>query len=137
MTYVPTFGVDIGDIRYLESVLDRVIQILPDATDIGPNHILLLHQVEDDIGGARLRKKHIAGKGPGNSKQGDFEYTADLFVERFAPLMGDAKAMHEWMREARPQLNGLTPEEALRLGMVQRVVDVLLGNAINPEPPSP
>ncbi|MBT2141313.1 hypothetical protein KK141_17335 [Dyella sp. LX-66] len=137
MTYVPTFGVDVGDIRYLESVLDRVVLVLPDAADIGTDHILALHKIENEIGGTRLRHQPIAREGPVNGKLGDFEYTAGLFVEKFAPLMGGAEVLDKWMREARPQLNGLTPEEALRLGMAQDVVEILLENAGNARQPSP
>ena len=53
MLYVPTFGVDAGDIQSLEATLDRILPLLPEIRDFGPNVILALSKLEEDVGGNR------------------------------------------------------------------------------------
>lgn len=126
MTYVPTFGVDVGDIQSLESTLDRCLQILPDACEFGPYVVATLDRLEADIGGKSLRERHQASSASARQGHGQFEYTAELFASKFATLMGGRKSMDRWMQTKLPAFGERTPEEALRLGMTQDVVNYLL-----------
>lgn len=126
MMYRPTFGVDIGDLRHLESVLDRVLAILPELSNFKDEHLIALRQLEDDDGGAALRNRHAMAHGRASADAAGFEYTTNLFIAKFAPLLGDDNVMRKWMKRRLPEIDGHTPEEALRLGMTQEVVRHLL-----------
>jgi hypothetical protein len=126
MTYVPTFGVDVGDIQCLESVLDQILQILPDSRSFGPDTVAALDRLETEIGGKEMREQHRSNLNSLRREHGQFEYTTKLFTAKFADLMGGHESMDRWMRTKMPQLGDRTPEEALRLGMAQEVVAYLL-----------
>ena len=57
---------------------------------------------------------------------GQFEYAAELFAERFADLVGGREVMDRWMKTPAEALGGRSPEEALRLGMTQSVIENIL-----------
>lgn len=128
MTYQPTFGVDVGDIQFLESILDRVLKILPESGALKDKHLLALRQLEEEVGGTELRSRHTTEQGLVGGEVGAFERTTNLFIAKFAPLLGGDEAMRQWMKKKLPQFNDHTPEEALRLGMTQDVVTFLLND---------
>lgn len=129
MTYVPTFGVDVGDIQFLESVLDRVLRLLPERHDFGADSIVALSKLEAEIGGGAARDQHLHGLSPSSREHGQFEYTTELFAARFADLVGGRESMGLWMKTKLPEFGDHTPEEALRLGMTHEVVEYLLQHA--------
>lgn len=125
MTYVPTFGVDAGDIQVLEGALDQVLGLLPEPHNFGSDDILALDKLEAEIGGKEARKQKQGGLPPNSREHGQFEYTVELFAANFASLLGGRESMDRWMKTKMPQFGDHTPEEALRLGMTQDVVNYL------------
>ena len=65
---------------------------------------------------AKIRERHQQRRNA-SPKEGQFEYTADLFANKFADLLGGQEVMGRWMKTTVPQLGNRTPEDALRLGM--------------------
>lgn len=129
LTYTPTFGVDAGDVQQLEAIFDQILGFIPEAHDFGTKEITALDKIEAHIGGQRLREHHQRWLNSPNRQTGQFEYTAGLFADRFADLLGGREAMDQWMKTTMPQFGGRTPEEALRLGMAQEVINHLLKTA--------
>lgn len=125
MMYVPTFGVDMGDRQLLESVLDRVLALLPESIAFSDSELLALKKLEEDIGGKVERKKHQSWLDSPNRSVGQFEYTVGLFAENFAYLLGSREAMDRWLETKVPELGDHTPEQALHLGMSEAVIKYL------------
>lgn len=124
LTYTPTFGVDAGDVQQLEAILDQILGLLPEAQDFGAKDVLVLDKLEADIGGKEERERHQRRLNS-SPEGGQFEYTVELFANRFADLLGGREAMDQWMKTTMPQFGDRTPEEALRLGMAQEVINCL------------
>ena len=131
MLYTPTFGVDAGDMQKLEAILEQILGFLPEARDFSDEDIQALGKLEEDIGGKELRERHQQRRNA-SPQGGQFEYTAELFANKFADLLGGQEAMARWMETTVPQLGDRTPEDALRLGMAQEVVTYLLQLASRP-----
>ena len=129
MTYVPAFGVDAGDIQFLESVLDQILNLLPESPNFGSEDVLALDKLEAQIGGGEARKQKREGFPPNIREYGQFEYTVELFAAKFAALLGGRESMGQWMKTKLPQFGDHTPEEALRLGMTQDVLEYLFQHA--------
>ena len=125
LTYVPVFGVDVDDSRHLEFVVDRMLKFLPEPDKFGEAEIRALSQLEEEVGGQRARAAQEARSRVSNPQLGDFEYTGELFVGRFAHLLGGPEAARAWMKVPLPELQNRTPEEALRLGFAPEVVKYL------------
>ncbi|RDS78938.1 hypothetical protein DWU98_20180 [Dyella monticola] len=126
MTYTPTFGVDAGDRQMIESILDRVLAVLPNSHEFGAKAVHALEELETEIGGKQARKQHQNWLDSPGRRCGQFEYTTDLFAAQFAELVGGREAMDKWMKTKTPQFGDRTPEEALHLGMTQAVINHLL-----------
>lgn len=131
MLYTPTFGVDAGDMQKLEAILEQILGSLPEAQDFSDKDVQALDKLEADIGGKEIRDQHQQRQNAA-PKGGQFEYTAELFADKFADLLGGPEAMGQWMKTTVPQLGDRTPEDALRLGMAQEVVTYLLQLASRP-----
>jgi Protein of unknown function (DUF2384) len=125
MLYTPTFGVDVGDTQKLEAILEQMLALLPEAHNFSNKEIEALDKLEAMIGGKELRERH---QQPRNTSPtgGQFEYTDELFANRFADILGGPEAMSQWMKSTVPQLGDRTPEDALRLGMADEVVTYLM-----------
>ena len=131
MLYTPTFGVDAGDLRKLEDILEQILGSLAEAHDFSDKDVQALDQLEADIGGKEIRDRHQQRQNT-SPKRGRFEYTAELFANKFGDLIGGQEAMGQWMKTTVPQLGDRTPEDALRLGMTHEVVTYLLQLASRP-----
>lgn len=126
MMYTPTFGVDVGDIQKLEFVLDQILNLLPQASQFGADHVLALDQLNAEIGGKEEQERHRRFILSSGKKNGQFEYTSSLFSERFKDFAGGRDAMDLWMKTPLATLGGRSPEEALRLGMIESVMEAIL-----------
>lgn len=126
MTYTPTFGVDAGDRQYLEAILDRVLGLLPDSKNFSTKDSQALDDLEKEIGGDLVRERHAEWMNSEHRPRGQFDYTAGLFADRFADVLGGREQMDRWMKTELAQLGDRTPEEALRLGMSQEVINCLI-----------
>lgn len=125
MAHTPVFGVDVDDGRYLESALDRILAILPPAAQFDTTTIASLDAFEVEIGGRSVRDEHAQRTDHPPHNPGPFEYTGGLFVQRVAEVLGGREAADQWMETSRPELNGLTPMHAIRVGMVPEVLKLL------------
>jgi uncharacterized protein (DUF2384 family) len=131
LLYTPTFGVDAGDMQKLEATLEQILGLLPETRDFSDKDVQALEKLEVDIGGKEVRERHQQRRNA-SPKVGQFEYTAELFANKFADLLGGQQAMGRWMKTTVPQLGDRTPEDALRLGMSREVVAYLLQLASRP-----
>lgn len=125
MAYVPTFGVDVGDVRMLERATDKVLALLPVPEQFGPKAVAALDALEEEIGGKGLHARFASICGGAGDAGNDFDYVDGLFAARFADAFGDRKAMDAWMKTRQPKLGDRTPSEALRLGMARDVIELL------------
>jgi len=126
MTYAPTFGVDVDDMQKLESVLDQILELLPQASQFGADQVLALDQLNAKIGGKEEQERHHRFMLSSHKQTGPFEYTSSLFSERFKDFVGGRDAMDLWMKTPLEELGGRSPEEALRLGMTESVIEAVL-----------
>jgi hypothetical protein len=111
--------------QLLESVLDRVLALLPESIAFSDSELLALKKLEEDIGGKVEHKKHQSWLDSPNRRVGQFEYTVGLFAENFAYLLGSREAMDRWLETKVPEFGDRTPEQALHLGMSEAVIKYL------------
>ena len=126
LLHTPTFGVDVSDMQHLEATLEKVLILLPDAQHFSATDVQALETFEEEIGGKWSREKIKQRQNSAVEIQGQFEYTAELFANKFSELLGGRRNMALWMSTNAPQLGDRTPEEALRLGMFQNVMRYLV-----------
>lgn len=120
MSYVPVFGVDVGDRHRLDMVADRVLAVLPEPNYFCEETISALNRASAKFGAYSVSKRSSL-----SSVSADFDYTADLFAARFADVFGSRDAIDQWMKTKEPKLNDLTPEEALRVGLAKEVLQCI------------
>ncbi|MGH8190792.1 MAG: hypothetical protein ACREP2_05035 [Rhodanobacteraceae bacterium] len=125
IVHTPVFGVDVDDARFAESVIDRVLAILPPTGQFDATTIAALDALEMELGGKGAREDHAKWR-ESTKAVGPFEHTGGLFAQRFADSLGSREAMDQWMQTRQPELGDQTPAQALHLGMFQDVLKLLL-----------
>lgn len=122
-----TFGIDIEDASHLNSVVDRVLELLPPPPEFGAKAIAALDLLEAAIGGKAMRER-CARKPDEVSDQtdGGIAYVGNLIARSLVVLFGGRAALDQWMKAERPEFGNRTPGEALHLGMVKEVLGLLV-----------
>ena len=120
MTYRPVFGVDVDDARTLEDVADAFIQALPEPAvfDDGTKTQLLdiVHRYHG--GPWRGHRTEPSASTPDST----FASTGNDFTGTIAPYFPSQEASEAWLATPLSALEGLSPEQALRRGMVPEVI---------------
>ena len=124
LLYLPTLCVDTGDHQRLESILDKMMELLPATNRFNEQTICPLDELEAKIGGARLRAKR-ARQELGTGEPEPFEHTGEFFADAIGDLLDSRDTTRRWMHTKLAKLDNRTPEEALHLGMAPEVLNLV------------
>lgn len=119
MIYRPVFGMDIGDANTLERVADNILEVLPEPGAFNEDTKALLLEIVRRHHGSEWRERTIDTAG---TRSSTFASTGADFRATIEPIFPNRAAAEAWLETARPELNGLSPEQALRRGMIREVI---------------
>lgn len=131
-----TFGIDVEDANHLNSVVDRLLELLPPPSEFSAKAIAALDLLEAAIGGKAMRERYARKPDEVSDRaDGEFARVGNLLARSLVALFGGRAALDAWMKAERPELGNRTPGEALHLGMVKEVLGLLASfkRAMGPE----